>query len=233
MSNSLPAAKAKSFRMPWRLAANATTVCILAIGLLALSTARSVGITLLLMAVATALDGLDGWLARRAGGPRLSGAILDLAADMAAFGLAPAAMAAHLWPGAGWPLQAALGAYLAASLARLTRSCLHYASRPPQGYMGLPMPACGWLLASLALTLNGGLPLAAAIVGIAALAVSRRTYPSPAWILFDARVPALACVLAAMAAAGAWRQAGVLVMAVCYAAYPLARPVSAAGPPAG
>ena len=210
----------------WRLAANLTTLAVLGTGLLAIAARTSTEAVLGLMGIATGLDGLDGWLAHRAGGPRLSGAALDLLADLAAFGLAPTALIVNRLPGAGWLVWLALGVYLCAALARLLRSCRNYARRSPVGYMGLPMPACGWLLSAAALSLgdHGWLPLAT--LGISGLAVSRRLYPSPGWMWSKARGPMLGVLAAAALAALAAGPAGLLIASAAYAIYPLVWPIT-------
>jgi len=129
-------------------------------------------------------------------------------------------------PGAGWLVWLALGVYLCAALARLLRSCRNYARRSPVGYMGLPMPACGWLLSAAALSLgdHGWLPLAT--LGISGLAVSRRLYPSPGWMWSKARGPMLGVLAAAALAALAAGPAGLLIASAAYAIYPLVWPIT-------
>jgi len=210
----------------WRLAANLTTLAVLGTGLMAIGAHASTLHALGLMGLATGLDGLDGWLARRAGGPRLSGAALDLLADMAAFGLAPTVLILTRLPAAGWLLWLALGAYLCAALARLVRSCRNHARPSPVGYVGLPMPACGWLLSAAALSLGEHAWLSMAALGISGLAVSRRLYPSPKWMWSKARGPMLSvAAAAALAALEAW-PAGLLVASTAYAIYPLFWPIA-------
>jgi len=208
------------------VAANLATLAVLAVGLLAIAARTSTGQVLGLMGVATGLDGLDGWLARRAGGPRLSGAVLDLLADMAAFGLAPCALIVTQRPAGGWLLWLALGVYLCAALARLLRSCRQYAHPKPIGYVGLPMPACGWLLFAIALNVGSSVWLAIGTVGISVLAISRRPYPSPIWMWSRARGPMVGVVaIAGLVALLAW-PVGLLVASAAYALYPLLWPIA-------
>jgi len=209
----------------WRLAANLTTLAVLGTGLLAIAARASTVEVLGLMGVATGLDGLDGWLARRAGGPRLSGAALDLVADMAAFGAAPAALIVTRLE-AGWFLLLALGVYLCAALARLVRSCRQYAHRSPIGWPGLPMPACGWLVSAVALNFDSDIWLPVVILGISGLAVSRRLYPSSKWMWANTRgLAAGVAVSSALVALANW-PAGLLVASATYALYPLLRPIA-------
>jgi CDP-diacylglycerol---serine O-phosphatidyltransferase len=216
----------------WRAGANAATLAVLALGLAAAAVPSNIAAVLGLLAVATAVDGLDGWLARRAGGPRQSGAVLDLIADLAAFGLVPAAVVITRNPQAGPLLWLGLGIYLCGALARLLRSVRLYARRPPAGWVGMPMPACGWLLLSVSLNLSQAALVAAAAAGIAALAVSRRHYPSPAWMWRNTRGLALGVIAAGAAAAMLAWQAGLLIVGLAYALYPLLRRIGHGVPPA-
>src|SRR3954454_7743355 len=86
----------------WRAAANTATLCVLAAGLATFAVRRDLFLSLALLALSTGLDGVDGLLARRAGGPSAGGALLDLAADLVAFGVAPAAILLSRVPNPGW-----------------------------------------------------------------------------------------------------------------------------------
>jgi len=205
----------------WRAAANTATLSVLAVGVATVAARRDLWLALALLALATALDGVDGALARRAGGPSAGGAWLDLAADLVAFGLAPAAILLDRVPNAGWPLGAALAVFLAAALARLLRSCRHHRRPNPVGYTGHPMPACGWALIGLALNIAGPLILPLAIISLSALAISKRPYPSPAWMWHHARLPAAIVLAAALAATPFSLPVALMVLSASYAVIPL------------
>jgi phosphatidylserine synthase len=205
---------------PLRLAAHLATLGVFACGLLALAAHGDPLWVLAWMALATALDGLDGWLARRAGGPTLAGALLDLLGDLAAFGLAPAGLVLGQHPPDPWLAVALLG-FLAAALFRLVRSVRRFRGQHALGYLGLPMPAAGWLLASLALRLTRLPALVLAILALSLLAASSRPYPSPGWLWRQARRPALASVAAAGLAAPLDWGGAILLLALVYAAFPL------------
>jgi len=222
----LPAARPHA---AWRWAANGVTVCILALGLLAAAlaaTGRS-PLAAILIVLAALIDGTDGALARRAGGPTRAGAILDLLADQTAFGLAPAALAvavAHPAPPIAWLLVLALSVYLAAALWRLVRSARLALSKPSGPYVGLPMPTAGCLLAGLALNLPP-LWVSAAVLLISLLAISRRPYPSVPWMWQQRPVSLLAFVSVSAILLALSPQFGLLFAAALCAAYSWIRPV--------
>jgi phosphatidylserine synthase len=205
---------------PLRLAAHLATLGVLAAGLLALAARADPLWVLAWMAFATALDGLDGWLARRAGGPTLLGALLDLFGDLVAFALAPISLLLSRHSPDRW-LAAALLVFLAAALFRLVRSVRRYRGQHALGYLGLPMPAAGWLLAGLALKLTLPPALVLAVLLLSLLAASPLPYPSPRWLWRQARHPALASVAAAGLAAPLGWSGAVLLLALVYAAFPL------------
>ena len=205
----------------WRAAANAATLCVLAVGLVTLAARRDLLLSLALMALATGLDGLDGALARRAGGPTAGGALLDLAADLVAFGVAPAAILLSQLRNPGWPLWAALAVFLAAALARLLRSYRHHRRPNPIGYTGHPMPACGWALLALGLNIADTFTLTLAILALSGLAVSHRPYPSPHWMWHHARLPAAIVVSAAFVAAIFSGPVALMILSASYALIPL------------
>jgi CDP-diacylglycerol---serine O-phosphatidyltransferase len=209
----------------WRAAANTATLSVLAAGLLTLAARPDLPMALILLALATGLDGVDGALARRAGGPSLGGAVLDLAADLAAFGLAPAAIVLSQSRRSDWVLGIALTIFLAAALGRLLRTCRHYRQPNPVGYIGHPMPACGWALVGLSLIISDARVLALAIVALSGLAVCRRAYPSPRWMWRHARLPSGLVVAAALVAAPFSGVAALLVLSASYALIPLMVPL--------
>jgi CDP-diacylglycerol--serine O-phosphatidyltransferase len=219
-------------RTVWRWAANAVTVGICGLGLLAAAlTAARRGTGLIaagLIVVAALVDGADGALARRAGGPTRTGAVLDVVADLTVFGIAPAglalASAGPQTPGNIWPLALALGVYLAATLWRLVRSARLALSKPAGLYVGLPMPTAGCLLAGLALNLPS-IWVTVAVLLISALAVSRRPYPSVPWMWQRRRASLVAFVAVSALVIALSPSAGLLFAAGVCAAYPWLRPV--------
>ncbi len=101
-------------------------------------------ISILLIILAAAADGLDGFLARRFGSGPL-GVNLDSFADLVSFGIAPAvlaSMAFHL------PWQAGIlgGVYLTCGMLRLAR--FNVAPKNDRFFEGLPIPPCGIAVAA-------------------------------------------------------------------------------------
>lgn len=220
-------------RAAWRWAANGVTICILALGLaataVALWPAGSRSLAAGLVVVAALVDGADGALARRAGGPTRTGAVLDVLADLSAFGLAPVAIAAASGaaqaPSGVWLVWPALAVYLAAGAWRLVRSA-RLALRKPAGlYVGLPMPTAGCLLAGLALNLPG-VWVAAGVLLISLLAVSRRPYPSVPWMWRRRPASLVGFVAAAAVVLVVAPPLGLLFAAGVCAAYPWVRRVT-------
>jgi CDP-diacylglycerol--serine O-phosphatidyltransferase len=171
-------------------------------------------------ALASLLDGLDGWLARRAGGASVFGAGLDVVADFTAFGVAPVVLVTRPPREPSVALWAVLGLFLCAALFRLLRTARLYGRKQPLGYLGLPMPAAGWLLLGLGLALPGSTGLMTGGLLLCALMVSRRPYPSPAWMRRHApRLAVAALLIAAALSVFNWRGAR-LGLAAGYAGWP-------------
>jgi len=214
-------------RAAWRWAANIVTICILALGLAAASLAWAGNRPLAagLIVLAALVDGADGALARRAGGPTRTGAVLDVLGDLTAFGLAPAALAAAGTRSSAWQLWLALAVYLAAAAWRLVRSARLALTKPAGLYLGLPMPTAGCLLAGLVLNLPP-VWVAAGVLLISLLAVSRRPYPSVPW-MWRLRPASLLLFVAASAVVLVLAPPlGLLFAAGVCAAYPWIRRVS-------
>jgi CDP-diacylglycerol--serine O-phosphatidyltransferase len=211
-------------RAAWRWAANSVTLCILGMGLLATAWRGAGLLATGIIVLAAFLDGADGALARRAGGPTRTGALLDIIADLTAFGVAPAAMALAIAPPGAWPLGVALGVYLAAALARLIRSAKLALSKPAGLYVGLPMPTAGCLVAGLALNLPAPW-VAVAVLTISGLAISHRPYPSVAWMWQNRRASLLIFLVVTAIVTALSPSAGLLFAAAVCAGYPWARPV--------
>jgi len=224
-------------RAAWRWAANAVTVSILLLGLAAAAAAlwplaprpaANQALAAGLVVLAALVDGADGALARRAGGPTRTGAVLDVLGDVTAFGLAPAALAAataaRLAPTSLWLAAPALAAYLAAAVWRLVRSARLALVKPAGLYVGLPMPTAGCLLAGLALNLPP-LWVAGAVLLISALAVSRRPYPSVPWMWRQRPASLIVFVAASAVVLALAPPLGLLFAASVCAAYPWLRRV--------
>ena len=188
--------------------ANLTTSAVAAAGFLGLLLAPGhprVAITLL--CAATALDRVDGFLARRLGEESPFGAQLDSLADALAFCALPAALAHVL--GARGPLGDAIPAlFVLAGLWRLAYFNLYglEEGRPGGVYTGVPTTiAASWLLIAAPLLVHlpahwHGAALIVLTAALALLMVSRLPYPKngPATNILYLLVPA------ATAAAWLW-----------------------------
>ena len=220
--------KSDSFagRLGWRIAADACTLSVFGLGWLAIANCHKTAVFLGLVVLAGLLDGLDGALARHSGRPALHGAILDIVADATAFGLAPLVFCAFQTGLSGVSLVLVAAVYMLAVVGRLVRSARHYRNRPC-GYIGLPMPGTGAMLAGFALTLPSPV-LCVAVLGLSALAISSIGYPTLVWLWQHER---RGVMLAAVIAAGLaifYFPAGWLAALLCYAVYPwLCRPQKA------
>jgi CDP-diacylglycerol--serine O-phosphatidyltransferase len=140
----------------------------------------------LLIIVAAVLDGLDGRIARLTGSTSAFGLQFDSLADVVSFGIAPACLAYHwsLTPlhRAGW-LIAFL--FVVSASMRLARFNLQHAAVDKKFFVGLPSPVAAGAVASLAFAFPQ-LPearwvsplLAAVVVGVALLMISRFRYRS-------------------------------------------------------
>lgn len=205
----------------WRTLANALTCGVFILGVAALGARDQPGTATLCLILAGLLDSLDGACARRAGGATGYGAALDLVADFTAFALVPAALIrsdrVHF---DAW-LVPALVLFLAAAAARLVRSCRSYRRPHKVGFAGLPMPAAGLLV--LALSFLPGPLLAASIVIVSALAISRRPYPSVPWLWRHDRSVLVVVALAAAAVSTMVSALALVVVTVVYATYPWLR----------
>lgn len=164
----------------WRVAADACTVCVFSLGWLAIANSSRPAVFLGLLILAGLLDGIDGALARRSGGPSFHGAVLDVVADATTFGLAPLVFSQLQARLSGTLLEVGTVVYMAAVIGRLVRSARQYQKRPTN-YTGLPMPGTGILLSALVLVLPAGWFFTALVV-LSALAVSRLSYPKLAWL---------------------------------------------------
>ncbi|MFB3765881.1 MAG: CDP-diacylglycerol--serine O-phosphatidyltransferase [Methanotrichaceae archaeon] len=128
-------------------------------------------ISVLLIILAAAADGLDGFLARRFGSGPL-GTNLDSFADLVSFGVAPAVFVFMVFR-LSW-ITAAVGAiYLACGMLRLARFNLS-----PKGeiFEGLPIPPCG-IAASASVLLGWPELTLALMIVLSALMISSIPYP--------------------------------------------------------
>ena len=194
----------------WRLLANLLTIGVFVLGALVVIAPRPSPSAAGLLIVAALVDGADGWVARRAGGPTRHGALLDLAADWTAFGLGPAILvlarfglvAPHAFGAASWrpgqvelcgdsalmPLLVvgAAGMFLCASLYRLTRHATK-STIGRSGFTGMPMPANGLLVVAMTALAPSAVLAAIGLASVSVLAVSRWRYPNPRWLWDHAR----------------------------------------------
>ena len=155
---------------------NGITTTSLVLGFVALLIADDrLGVAVVLVLVAAVLDGIDGALARRAGGDRTFGAQLDTLTDALCFTVVPA-YALHAAVADDAPvLGAAVGATVVVAGAwRLARFPLVQQSGC---FVGLPTPAAGALLLLLLLWAPVGLAVVGA-VALAALMVSTMRFPT-------------------------------------------------------
>lgn len=155
---------------------NVVTSVSLTTGFLALLVAPvKVALATALVLLAAVLDGVDGALARRAGGDRTFGAQLDSLADLLCFCVVPA-FTVHETVLKDMPVPGLLAScgILLAGAWRLARFPLVQ----QQGhFVGLPTPAAGSLIMLLAL----GAPAVPALLGVAllsALMVSSLRFPT-------------------------------------------------------
>jgi len=156
--------------------ANLVTSLSLAAGFLALvATPAQALLATVLVLLAALLDGVDGALARRAGGDRTFGAQLDSLADLLCFCVVPAFALHHVAPSslaAIWVLGGCC--VVLAGAWRLSRFPL---VQEEGHFVGLPTPASGVVLMVLTLWAHPGVALAAAIV-LSALMVSSIRCPT-------------------------------------------------------
>jgi len=208
-------------RLGWRIAADACTLSVFGLGWLAIANRHKTAVFLSLVVLAGLLDGLDGALARRSGKPALHGAVLDIVADATAFGLAPLVFCEFQAGLSGALLVLTAVVYMTAVIVRLVRSARRYRNKPC-GYIGLPMPGTGALLAGLALILPAT-TLCIAALCLSALAISRISYPTLVWLWQNERRGFMLAAGLAAALALFYFPAGWLATLLSYAVYPWLR----------
>jgi phosphatidylserine synthase len=202
----------------WRITADACTLVVFSLGWLAIVNLNRPPFFLIFLVLAGLLDGLDGALARRSGGPSFHGAVLDVLADATTFGLAPLILSVYQAKLSGALLWVGATIYMAAAIWRLIRSARQYLQKP-SGYIGLPMPETGNLLAIFALTLPPA-GFFATLVGLSALAVSRLIYPSLPWLWKHERYRLVVTALITVGLTFFHYTAGLLVGLLIYTLYP-------------
>jgi len=154
-----------------------------------------------LILLAAAADGLDGFLARRSGAGPL-GSNLDSLADLVSFGAAPAflALTAISFP---WAASLAGAFYLSCGSLRLAR--FNLTPKDDQFFEGLPIPAAGIALSASVLLRIPELTLSLMpILGL--LMVSSVSYPK----VRDLRILALLGMAFLLAALMIWRKGDIL-----------------------
>ena len=156
--------------------ANLLTSGSLAAGFVALVAApSSLALAAALVLLAAVLDGMDGALARRAGGDRTFGAQLDSLADLLCFCVVPAFVLHHVVPSRLAVAGVATGCCVVLAGAwRLSRFPL---VKEQGHFVGLPTPAAGVLLMVLALWTPWGVALPSALA-LSALMVSSLRFPT-------------------------------------------------------
>lgn len=215
-----------------RLLPNFVSILALCAGLTAIrfAIAGNISLAVFLIALAAALDGLDGRLARMLRSESAIGAELDSLCDFVNFGVVPG-IVLYLWSlkievGLGW---IAVLIYAVCCMLRLAR--FNVGSRNPQpeektSFVGVPSPA-GAMLALLPIyltrVLNWEMPplmVALWIVGVGALMISRLRTPSLKRIRISASFARYALVLAvaAVAALITYPWASLLVLSLAYLA---------------
>jgi CDP-diacylglycerol---serine O-phosphatidyltransferase len=136
-----------------RLLPNAITVLAMCAGLSAaqFALARNYGAAIAAIAVAAALDSLDGRIARLLDATSKMGAELDSLSDAISFGVAPA-LVLYVWkfPGdrSGWVIALVFAVCIILRLARFN-TLLEDAEQPPYAkefFVGVPAPAGGLLV---------------------------------------------------------------------------------------
>lgn len=150
-----------------------TSVSIVAgfVALVAVPTQAALATVLVLLAAL--LDGVDGALARRAGGDRTFGAQLDSLADLLCFCVVPA-FALHLAAPSRVPGAAVGACVVLAGAWRLSRFPL---VQERGHFVGLPTPAAGVLLMAVALWAPSVVVLVGAVV-VSGLMVSSVRFPT-------------------------------------------------------
>lgn len=160
---------------------NLFTIANLSLGVMAIILAFNdrPDLAALMVIIAVLTDGLDGKLARALNAQSEFGKELDSLSDIISFGVAPAftmyvVAFQHLGP-AGWAVTAVFPIFGALRLARF-----NVANAPPGYFIGLPIPAAGGVLSTLALFQAEIPPIIMMVltVVLAFMMVSTFQYPS-------------------------------------------------------
>jgi len=123
-----------------------------------------------LIFLAAAVDGLDGFLARKTDSGPL-GLNLDSLADTISFGAAPAVLA---WAQFGWHFWALGGVYLACGILRLAR--FNVGPKKEATFEGMPIPAAGMIVA-VSVLLDEPFLAASLMAASSILMISSTPYP--------------------------------------------------------
>ncbi len=129
-------------------------------------------ISVILILLAAAADGLDGLLARSMGSGPL-GANLDSLADLVSFGVAPAALAMTVFD-VPWHAWAVGGIFLSCGTLRLAR--FNISPKNDLFFEGLPIPAAG-IIASTSVLLNKPVLTLIIMLLLSVFMVSSISYP--------------------------------------------------------
>lgn len=202
----------------WRIVADTCTLVVFALGWLAIVNLNRPPFFLIFLVLAGLLDGLDGALARRSGGPSFHGTVLDVIADVTTFGLAPLFLSIYQAKLSGAFLWVGGMIYVASAIWRLIRSARWYLQKP-SGYIGLPMPEIGNLLAVFALILPP-VGFFLSLTALSALAVSRLSYPSLPWLWKNERYRLVVAALITVGLTFFHYTAGLLAGLLIYTLHP-------------
>ncbi len=164
-----------------------------------------VKVAVVLIILAAAADGLDGFVARKMGSGPL-GANLDSLADLVSFGAAPAFLVVQAFslPFQIWP--AAILFVICGAL-RLAR--FNISNKSDQLFEGLPIPAAGMALSASVLLGRAGLTVTLMLI-LALLMISSIPYPK----IRDKRVLSILGLLTIAAAWAVFFQSNIIYTAI-------------------
>jgi CDP-diacylglycerol--serine O-phosphatidyltransferase len=171
-----------------------------------------------LIFLATAVDGVDGFLARRMG-PGPLGVNLDSLADAISFGMAPAFLA---WSVFGSPFWIIGGVYLICGILRLAR--FNVAPKGETSFNGLPIPAAAMII-SISVLFSIPVLSAFLMVILSAFMISDVPYPKckDFRIVFFALAVVVAALLSWYSGTMSLFEWAIFSMLMVYLLYPLVR----------
>ncbi|MBS1262083.1 MAG: hypothetical protein MAG453_01422 [Calditrichaeota bacterium] len=136
-----------------------------------------VEIGLVAIVIASLLDVIDGWVARKIGAEGEKGVAVDASADLASFGIVPAVILVATWNGAiGWAAAVLYAAAITFRLVRFART-----KTEPGVFQGMPSPTAAIAVAGACVfavrhpALDWIAPAGAVV--FAAIAASKISYP--------------------------------------------------------